>query len=149
MKKWLFIMTMFISQISLAQEIKSPVSWEYSVKKINNTEAVVTITANMEPNWIIYSQFVKEGGPIRTSFAFAPGAGCELVGKTTESEPIVKYSDAFKMDIGYFEKTAVFQQKIKLKDGGPISLKCKIDYSPCDNKICMKPEEVIIDIKID
>lgn len=148
MKKWLFLMTMFISQITLAQEVKSPVSWAYSVEKTSSTEAVITLTANLEPNWRIYSQFVKDNGPVKTAFDFMPAKGYELVGKTTESEPLMEYSSAFKMNIGYFEKTAVFRQKIKLKDPSP-TIKCKIAYGPCDNRVCLMPDEITLDIKVD
>lgn len=139
---------MFISQIAMAQAIKSPVSWSYSIKKTNATEAVITIVANIDTGWHIYSQFVKDNGPLKTSFTFMPEKGYELIGTTTESAPQTRHENVFKMDVGYFEKVAIFEQKIKLKGDLPLSIKCKMSYGPCNDKLCLMPEQEELEIKV-
>lgn len=140
MKKIFFLIAILISQISVAQTIKSPVTWSYSVKKTSITEAIITINAEIEEGWHIYSQYSKGEGPLKTVLSFTPLAGYELVGKVTESGLLERYDKAFKMNVGYFQKIATFQQKIKLTDSAPLTIKCKIDYGPCNDKVCLMPE---------
>lgn len=140
MKKIFFLIGILISQISVAQTFKSPVIWSYSVKKTSTTEAIITINAEIEEGWHIYSQYSKGEGPLKTVLSFEPLAGYELIGKVTESGLLERYDKAFKMDVGYFKKIATFQQKIKLTDSSPLTIKCKIDYGPCNDKVCLMPE---------
>lgn len=138
-----------MSSYSFAQIIKEHVQWSYSVKKINKTEAIITITAMMDNGWHIYSQKLKEGGPIKTSFNFQASPQYDLIGETIESAPQIEYDSIFKMDIGFFEGIATFQQKVKLKTQDPISVKCKLEYSPCSKSVCLIPATEELDILLD
>lgn len=148
MKKIFFLIAVLISEISAAQTIKSPVTWSYTIKKINNVEAIITINAEIEEGWHIYSQYLKEGGPVKTILNFEPLAGYELLGKATELGLQERYEKAFKMDVGYFKQIATFQQKIKLTGSSPLTIKCKIDYGPCDDKVCLMPEDTVLELLI-
>src|ERR1700712_2053780 len=128
--------------ISAKAQIETPVKWSYAAKKINATEAVVFLKATMDNGWHIYSQTVKDGGPIKTSFKFTPSKEYALVGKTSEPTPVTKYEDAFKMNVSYFEKTVTFQQKIKLKSGKMAAIKGQLEYMTCNDKKCLPPEDV-------
>lgn len=149
MKKAFLIVFLAISQLSFAQLIQDPIHWDYSVKRINKTEAIITINAVIDKGWHIYSQTIKEGGPIRTSFEFLPSSQHELIGETTESKPETRYDSNFKMDIGFFQGIATFQQKVKLKKEGPITLKCKLEYSPCNDNICLMPATKELELLLD
>ncbi len=141
-------MAVLISEISAAQMMRSPVIWSYTLKKINNVEVVITIKAEIEEGWHIYSQYLKNGGPVKTVVDFEPSAGYELLGKTTEYGLKVHYDKVFKMDVGYFKNTAIFEQKVKLTGPSPFIIKCKIDYGPCNNKICLMPEQTVLELPI-
>ena len=148
MKKIFFLIAVLISEIAAAQTMRSPVAWSYSIKKINNVEAVITINAEIEEGWHIYSQYLKDGGPVKTVLNFEPLAGYELLGKATESGLQVRHEKAFKMDVGYFKNIATFQQKIKLTGSSPLTIKCKIDFGPCNDKVCLMPEETVLELQI-
>ncbi len=123
-------------------QIESPVKWSYAAKKLSNTEAVVFLKATIQDGWHIYSQDVKDGGPIKTSFTFLPSKEYSLVGKTSEPAPVTKYEDAFKMNVSYFEKSVIFQQKIKLKSPNASAVKGKLEYMTCNDRKCLPPEDL-------
>lgn len=128
-------------------QIEKPVTWSYAAKKISKTEAVVYLKASIDNSWHIYSQNVKSGGPVKTTFTFSPSKDFSLVGKTTEPKAIVKYEDTFKMNVSYFEGQVVFQQKIKLNKG-VTAVKGKVEYMTCNDRKCLPPEEVEFSIPV-
>ena len=123
-------------------QIESPVKWSYAAKRVSSTEAVVFLRATIQDGWHIYSQNVKDGGPIKTSFTFAPSKEYSLVGQTSEPTPLTKYESAFSMNVSYFEKSVTFQQKIKLKSPNVSVIKGKLEYMTCNDHKCLPPEDV-------
>jgi hypothetical protein len=79
MKK--IIITVFVlSFIALTTraQILTPVRWSFGAKKLNNNEAVVFMKATIDDGWHLYSQYVKEGGPIKTTFTFPASSAYSL-----------------------------------------------------------------------
>ncbi|MGN6640054.1 MAG: protein-disulfide reductase DsbD domain-containing protein [Mucilaginibacter sp.] len=148
MKRLLLLITVLIISTGAFAQIEKPVKWSYAAKKLNNNEVVVFMRATIQPGWHIYSQNVKDGGPIKTSFTFAPSKEYALVGTTAEPTPVSKYEDAFKMDVSYFENTVTFQQKIKLKSARITAIKGQLEYMTCNNKKCLPPEDVDFSIPL-
>lgn len=136
-----------IAATGVSAQIVKPVKWQFGAKKINKDEAVIFMKATMDNGWHIYSQHVAEGGPIKTSFAFAPSNDFTLLGKTAEPKPKVKYEDVFSMDVGYFDKEVVFQQKVKLKKGAT-TVKGTVEYMACDAERCLPPDEVPFSVPV-
>ena len=147
MKKLLLAITALIITISAQAQVESHVKWAYAAKKTSATEAVLFIKATVDNGWHIYSQTVKDGGPVKTSFTFAPSKEYTLVGKTLEPKPITKYEKVFGMNVGYFENSVVFQQKIKLKAGKPV-IKGKLEFMTCNDQKCLPPDEVEFSIPV-
>ena len=134
--------------ISLANaQILKPVKWSYAAKKINATEAVVMIKATIDEGWHVYSQTVKEGGPVKTTFTFEPAATYTLIGRTIEPTPKTKFEQVFNMDVSSFEHEVIFQQKIKLK-AARVTVKGKVEYMTCNDKQCLPPEDIDFSIII-
>jgi DsbC/DsbD-like thiol-disulfide interchange protein len=142
MKKLLLLIVMLMISAGAFAQIETPVKWSYAAKKISNTEAVIFLRATIQDGWHIYSQNVKDGGPIKTSFKFTRSKEYALVGITSEPAPVTKYEEAFKMNVSYFEKTVTFQQKIKLKSANVSSIKGQLEYMTCNDKKCLPPEDV-------
>ncbi len=148
MKKITLILAMVMFTIAGAfAQIEKPVTWLYSAKKTSNTEAVLYLKAKIEGNWHIYSQNMKDGGPVKTTFAFTPSKDYTLVGKTEEPKAIVKYESTFKMNVSYFENDVIFQQKIKLNKGTTV-VKGKVEFMVCNDKQCLPPDEVEFSIPV-
>lgn len=142
MKRLLVLLAALVITTGAFAQIESPVKWSYAAKKINATEAIVLLKATIQPGWHIYSQNVKEGGPIKTSFTFTPSKDYAPVGKATEPKPLSKYEKVFAMNVGYFENSVVFQQKVKIKSGKAAAVKGKLEYMTCNDEKCLPPNEI-------
>lgn len=148
MKKFLLASLVLLATVSAKAQIINPVHWSYAAKKTSPTEAVVLLKATVDKGWHIYSQTVKDGGPIKTSFTFDPSAAYTLAGKTQEPKPITKMEKTFDMEVSYFENTVVFQQKVKLKGNGPVTVKGKLEFMSCNDQKCLPPDEVAFSIPV-
>ena len=136
----------FIALTTRAQ-ILTPVHWSYGAKKLNKNEAVIFIKATIDDGWHVYSQYVKDGGPIKTTFTFPASPEYTLVGKTIEPTPITRNEKVFKMDVSFFEKEVVFQQKIKLK-AGQATVKGTLEYMTCNDHQCLPPDDIDFSIPV-
>jgi hypothetical protein len=83
-----------------------------------------------------------------SSFTFAPSKEYTLVGKTAEPKPISKYEKVFNMNVGYFENSVVFQQKVKLKSAKAAAVKGKLEFMTCNDQKCLPPDEVEFSIPL-
>jgi thiol:disulfide interchange protein DsbD len=122
-------------------QILTPVHWSYGAKKIDKGEAVIFIKATIDDGWHLYSQFVKDGGPVKTTITFPPSASYTLIGKTVEPTPITRNEKVFNMDVSFFEHEVVFQQKIKLK-AGQATVKGMLEYMTCNDNKCLPPDNL-------
>ena len=128
----------FISIFTLnAQEIE-PVEWEYDVNKINDTEYNISFSASILDGWKLYSQFSPDEGALPTSFRFINNiSDFEADELFNEDDYIVGFDNVFKMDLFYYENEANFNQNIKLLDKDLNQIKVEIDYSSCDDELCI------------
>jgi DsbC/DsbD-like thiol-disulfide interchange protein len=146
--KYIFVLAMLLSfQKNVLAQIETPVKWSYAAKKINPKEAVVFIKATINDGWHIYAQNMKDGGPVKTSFTFLPSKQYSLMGKTTEPQPITHFEKSFNMAVSYFEKTVIFQQKIKLKAAQTI-VKGSLEYMTCNDHKCLPPSDLDFSVTI-
>lgn len=143
----LFTLALFFSAAALQAQILKPVKWSYAAKRLSKTEAVILIKATIEDGWHIYSQNVGEGGPVATTFTFPPAKTYTLKGKTIEPKPISKFEKTFNMNVSYFEKSVVFQQRVVLK-AAQTAVKGKLEYMVCDDHQCLPPEEVEFSVPV-
>ncbi|RFZ81422.1 sugar transporter [Mucilaginibacter terrenus] len=148
MKKLLLAVVAVLMAFGAKAQIENPVRWSYAAKKVSATEAVVYLKATIDKDWHIYSQTVKDGGPVKTSFTFSPSKEYTPIGKTIEPAPISKFEKVFGMNVGYFENSVVFQQKVKLKSAKAAAVKGKLEYMVCNNSKCLPPEEVEFSIPL-
>lgn len=148
MKKITLALSMVLFTIfGAAAQIEKPVTWSYVAKKVSKTEAILYIKATIEDKWHIYSQNVKDGGPVKTTFTFSPSKDFTLVGKTVEPKAITKYESTFKMNVSYFESSVIFQQKVKLNKA-TTTVKGKVEFMVCNDKQCLPPEEVEFSVPV-
>ena len=148
MKKVLVLVALMAIGAGVYAQIETPVKWAYAAKKISSTEAVVLLKATIQDGWHIYSLNVKDGGPIKTSFTFSPSKEYALLGDAIEPVPVTKYEKAFSMNVSYFEKSVVFQQKVRLKTGNETVVKGKLEYMTCNDMKCLPPDDIDFSIPI-
>jgi DsbC/DsbD-like thiol-disulfide interchange protein len=138
---------MLLMMSAIKAQILTPVKWSYAAKRTGKNEAVVFLKATIDEGWHIYSQTVKDGGPVKTSFTFSPSTFHALVGNTIEPTPITRNEKVFNMDVSYFEKSVIFQQKISLKANQTI-VKGALEYMTCNDKQCLPPEDIEFSIAV-
>ena len=131
----------FFSLISIftlnGQDIE-PVEWEYDLNKINDTEYNISFTASILDGWKLYSQFSPDEGALPTTFRFINNTSdFEADELFNEDDYIVGFDNVFKMDLFYYENEANFNQNIKLLDKDLNQIKVEIDYSSCDDELCI------------
>ncbi|MDC3040658.1 thioredoxin family protein [Flavobacteriaceae bacterium] len=128
----------FISIFTLNAQDIEPVEWEYNVNKINDTEYNISFSASILDGWKLYSQFSPDEGALPTSFRFINNiSDFEADELFNEDDYIVGFDNVFKMDLFYYENDANFNQNIKLLDKDLNQIKVEIDYSSCDDELCI------------
>jgi len=143
----LILISLIITSVSKAQfKITSPVKWSYAASTAKNSEAVVYLKATIENGWHIYAQ---NGAPkpLETSFIFAKDRNYVIVGSTKEPKAAVKFEKALKSNVSYFEKSVVFQQKVKLINNKAV-VKGKLEFTVCNAKECRPAEEIEFSIPV-
>jgi thiol:disulfide interchange protein len=142
MKKLSILFTLiFISFTGIAQ-IYNPVKWSFSAEAINEKEAYVVITADLEKGWHIYSQFIDDGGPIPTTFTFNKSADYSLIGKAIEipkANPVL--DKTFNLMIASHEDKVVFKQKIALKKP-EVKVSGSLEFMVCNDERCLPPDDL-------
>lgn len=133
-----------------APAIYDPVDWTFTAEAIGENEYRLLLTATIEKGWHLYSQHLPpDDGPIPTTFRFDEADGLELTGETKElGEAITEYDPNFMMELTYFARSATFEQTIKVDEGVKV-VTGELEYMVCDDKMCLPPELVEFEIKLD
>lgn len=136
------LLSWFCTSVS-AQEFLDPVAWDVKVEQESDDLYNILITAKIDTGWHLYSQEEAdvELGPIPTEFAYNNSPETfELVGKTQEPEVDPFWDPVFEADIVFFEKKAVFIQKIKVINPENLKISVEVYYSVCDDEKCLPPD---------
>ena len=147
MKRLFLVIAVSMFTMAAHSQILKPVTWSYAAKRTSKTEATIFVKATIDEGWHLYSQNVKDGGPIKTTFTFPAAKTYTVVGKTIEPKAVTRYEDTFKMDVSFFEKSVIFQQKVKLT-GKTAIVKGTVEFMTCDDKQCLPPEEVSFSVPV-
>ena len=135
--RFLFLFAaIFVTNSSFSQ-IEHPVKFDLTSKKINACEYELIFTATIQSPWHVYSLTMKgDDGPNPTRINIKPTADFELEGKPTEGKPIKTRDKVFDMDVAYFEKTAIFKQKIRLKSNKEVVINGEYEFQTCTEEKC-------------
>ena len=128
----------FVPMTVLAQTetMEEPVKWSHSVTEKGNGIYTVEVKATIDEGWHIYDS-KYEFNP--TTLAFNLGEGVALEGNLRElTEAKVHFDDLFNMNIGEYEKEAIFEQDIKLNGNGG-EVKVAVSYQACNVGTCLTP----------
>jgi hypothetical protein len=146
MKKFLLLFAFTILNFAAFAQLEKPITWSYFAKKINKTEAILYLKAKLDNKWHVYSQNIKSDA-MRLKFSYASSKDFTLLGKTIEPNPIKKYDKTVKMDLAYFEKEVVFQQKIKMNKMATV-VKAKVEFMVCNDRSCLPADEITLNIPV-
>lgn len=132
---YLIFISIFLNiNISDAQ-ILQPVKWKFSVKQTGGQYAELKFYAEIEVSWHLYGQYSEPKGGIPLSFTFEESPKYSLSGKVKEyPKPHKEYDDLMKANIQFFEKTAVFTQKIKINTDKDFVIKGTLGGQGCTSE---------------
>jgi len=141
MKKLLVAFLLIIVTGHVFSQVKSPVKWSFTSKKIDQTTYEVSLSATVEAGWHIYSQTTPDGGPSATVISFTKNPLIELAGAVKEVGQLQqKHEELFGVDVKQFSNKVVFVQTIRLKAKAKTALNGSIEFMTCNNKECLPPK---------
>ena len=140
LRNFLLMLLCVVPMATMAQE--NTVKWSHSVAESGDGGYTVQIKAQIADGWHIYDlgpyEFITA-----TSLKFEPSEGVKAVGDMRVLSKAVRHmDDIFGIEIGYFEKEALFEQDFE----GEGDVKVAIEYMACNDTNCTPPteEEVIV-----
>ena len=140
MKKIISLFALFLTFMGTAQ-IVEPVKWSSSVVKVSDTEVDLIISASIEKNWHLYSQFTPEGGALPLVFTFKNQKGnYQLLGKTKEGKYKKSFNEIFEIEEYYFQTSAKFIQRIKILNPKLKTISLLADGQACIDGKCVQTE---------
>ncbi|MGF7233214.1 protein-disulfide reductase DsbD domain-containing protein [Arachidicoccus sp.] len=138
----------FIAISSFAQQ--SPVKWTSKAVKENANTYKVIITATVPAPWHIYSQYMKDGGPVPTTFDFTKNPLMTLQGKTAEKGDLktVRDKNFDNMEVKYYSGKVDFIQVVKVKGNIKTNVSGKINFMVCNDHECLPPSDQSFSVKL-
>jgi len=123
------------------------VSWTYDFEKTGENTGWLVMTAQMQENWVIYSQHTSDGGPLPTIFDIEESDDYTMANEVVEiSEPIKLFSEMFEVDVIKFKDKAVFKKQLQNVKKGAI-IKGSVSFMTCDGEKCLPPKEIRFKVK--
>lgn len=119
------------------------VTWKSNLTQDNQT-ATLTFEGNIKPNWYVYSSKLEVDGPLPTEIRWDKSDSFQPVESLIPVDVKKKHDQVWEGTIHYFDKKAVFTQKIKLlKPNAVISgtLKYQVCINDPEDGMCVNEEQ--------
>ena len=143
MKRFLTGLFTLLTLVVFAQP--QPVKWTTSY--VHTDEAtVVTVHADIEEGWHLYSQHLEEGGPIPTSFYLDTSSAFTHNSIWVEGEPHVEFDPNFDMELAFYSNEADFSITLAplVED---FTAKGELEFMVCNDEMCLPP--TYVDFSVD
>lgn len=136
---WLFLAVLCLPVLAQIQE---PVKFKTEWKMLSDNEAEIIFTGAIDDGWHVYSTDLGDEGPTQASLNIDAIKGATLEGKLMpRGKEVDKMDPVFDMRVRYFEKQAVFVQKVRLQ-GGEYRMAGYLEYGACNDENCLPPSAV-------
>ena len=125
------------------------VTWQSKVEPLEGNAYRIVLEATVPSGYHMYDLGPYEGGgPNPTVITFTPGEGAALDGEVEPLDPPHRYhDDVYGMEIGTYEGTVRFAQKVTLS--APQALvTAQLEWMICDDTSCMPPEDLELQIVV-
>jgi len=133
------LFTLILLPVFAFSQILEPIKWKIELKEASQE---IVFTSTIETGWHLYNMNLPEGGPVSTSFNFEKTEGVTLVGKTeAKSKVISKKDEIFGMQLSWYEKQAIFVQKIKITNKENFEIEGHVNYMGCNDESCLPPTD--------
>ena len=123
-----------------------PVKWTTTYQSTDDA-VLVTIHADIEEGWHLYSQNIEAGGPIPTSFYLDSTSSYTTSGIWTESEPHVEFDTNFDMDLAYFSNAVDFTATLE-PTVADFTVSGELEFMVCNDEMCLPPTFVDFNVQV-
>jgi thiol:disulfide interchange protein DsbD len=142
MKKATLALALAMLSIAGMAQIKNPVKWSFSAKKLDATTYELHLTANIDPTWHIYTIDHKGDIGVPTSINFKSNPLGTLSGKPkVVGKPVTMKDPSTGEMVKFYEKSVDFVQVVKLKAPVKTNIAGTVEFMACDDKQCLPPTE--------
>jgi DsbC/DsbD-like thiol-disulfide interchange protein len=143
------ILILLLAPAGIMAQVKNPVKWAYSAKKLSGGKYELHMTATVEKGWHIYSQNTPEGGPIPTAFTFTKNPLVTVEGKVKEVGKLeTHFEKLFDVDVKQYSDKVDFVQTVTVKGNVKTNMAGKVEYMLCNDKECLPPKKVDFSIPL-
>ncbi len=144
-----FVLSIFATFFAISAHAQDgDVKWNTKINGLGNNSFEIVFDAQVEAGWHIYDLGPYEIGPLPTAFIFEGTEGLTLDGTPYLLTPAHKeFDDIFEVEIGYFEKTASFAQKVTLT-APTATLKGYVEWMVCNDTGCSPPREWVFAVEL-
>ncbi|MBP5360875.1 MAG: thiol:disulfide interchange protein, partial [Bacteroidaceae bacterium] len=140
------ILTLLLVSLCAMSQWAEPAKFTVSHKVVDDKEVVVTFKGTIDPGWHVYSTDVGSAGPTAASFNIDESKGLKPIGKLRAvGQPVRKYDEIFGAEHSFFENSCTFEQRLAIT-GPEYSLKGYLEYGACNDRNCMPPTAVEVNI---
>lgn len=127
------------------------IEWDFSVRNDGDNTATIIATAKLVDGWHVFSinhdPAKADYTGVPTSFNFKANPSYKLKGKAYDGAKAKEHTDVLGTSV-YFEKKAVFKQKIELLKEGAFEIDVEYEFQVCDENGCLFPpaQEAVVNI---
>jgi DsbC/DsbD-like thiol-disulfide interchange protein len=140
MRSLLTFISIIAISIAANAQIKNPVKWEYTAKKISATSYELHIKANIDPGWHLYTIDHSADIGLPTTVTINNNPLGNLNGKLKAVGKPISMKDPSTGDlVKFYEKTVDLVQLVTLKTPVKTNYTGTVEYMVCDDKQCLPP----------
>ncbi|MES2776589.1 MAG: protein-disulfide reductase DsbD domain-containing protein [Bacteroidota bacterium] len=140
MKKLFFALLCLGFTTATMAQIKNPVKWTYTAKKIADKTFEVHITATIDAGWHVYTLDHSADVGVATSVTFKTNPLAAADGKLLAKGKAVKMKDPSTGEmVKFYENTIDIVQVFKLKANVKTNITGEVEFMTCDDKQCLPP----------
>lgn len=115
--------------------------WRFSLEDRGGGEVELVADVKIKQGWYLYDTNIPEGGPTPTQISFDILTGAEPVGAfhAAGKEAKVKFDAIFGMQIGTFQESARFVQRLRVTDKNSFAVAGDVRAQACNEQSCTPP----------
>lgn len=133
------LLALFMASMAFGQ-LKNPVKWNFSAKKLDATTYELHLTATMDPGWHIYTVDHKGDIGVATTVTMKSNPLGTPQGKVKVVGKAVSKKDPSTGDmVRFYEGKVDLVQVVKLKSPVKTSFAGGVEFMACDDKQCLPP----------
>jgi thiol:disulfide interchange protein DsbD len=144
-----------LAALTLGAAAPDPVSWKLESPSAKAVKAGgrfnVKLVAAVQQGWHLYSLKPMAEGPIATRIWIGEGQPFALAAAVQAPSPITTQDPTLNMEVEFYEGETPFTLPVKIAAGtaaGPQTLTVSASYQTCNDKLCLPPKTVKVQVPV-